>query len=113
MSNDELIPMRLQRILERIARSIDQTEKLSVPVAVRPDEWAVQIFQVIESGCHHFAEIQLELGMARSILVDRLKTMINLGILTKAESRTQANCFEYFINDDEDGPSGQPALVRM
>lgn len=114
MSDEDFIPMRLQRILNRIARSIDQTEKLSVPVAVRPDEWTIQVFQVIDSGRHHFVEIQSELGIARNILTDRLMTMIKLGILTRANSRTQPHRYEYFINtDDEDGPSGQPAIVRM
>jgi DNA-binding HxlR family transcriptional regulator len=114
MSDDDLIPMRLQRILNRIARSIDQTEKLSIPVAVRPDEWTIQIFQAIESGRHHFSEIQLELGTARNILTDRLTIMMKLGILTRVNSRTQPNRYEYFINsDDEDGPSGQPAMVLV
>jgi hypothetical protein len=114
MSDDEFIPERLQRILERIERLIAQTEKLSVPVAVRPDVSTIRIFVAIENGAIRFEDIQNQLGIARNILTDQLSIMVKLGILkTQMYSETPKR-YEYFINtDDDDGPSGQPALVPM
>ena len=112
MSDHELIPERLQRILERIARRIDETEKLDAPVSVKPDWWTPRIFLVIDNGRNRFEQIQEELGIARNILTDRLRTMVDIGILKKQMYSETPKRFEYFINlDDDDGPSGQPALV--
>ena len=112
MSDDEYIPERLQRILERIARRINETEKLDAPVSVKPDWWTPRIFLVIDGGQRRFEQIQEELGIARNILTDRLRTMVDLGILKKQMYSETPKRFEYFINsDDDDGPSGQPALV--
>ena len=114
MSDDELSPERLRRILERIARRFDETEKLDAPVSVKPDWWTPRIFLVIEIGLHRFEQIQEELGIARNILTDRLTTMVELEILKREMYSENPKRFEYFINtDDEDGPSGQPAMVLV
>ena len=114
MSEEDFIPERLQKILERIARKIDETEKLDGRVFVRPDWWTPRIFRVIENGQHRFEQIQEELGISRNILTDRLTTMVNLGILKKVLYSEKPKHFEYVINaDDDDGMSGQPAIVRM
>jgi DNA-binding HxlR family transcriptional regulator len=114
MSDDEFIPERLQRILERIARRINETEKLDAPVSVRADWWTPRIFLVIEDGQHRFEQIQDELGIARNILADRLRTMVDLGILKRQMYSEKPKRFEYFINSDgDDGTSGQPAIVLV
>ena len=113
MSDDEFIPERLQRILERIERLIAQTGRVNSRVTIRPDVSTIRIFIAIENGANHFEDIHNQLGLARNILTDQLSTMVELGILKKQMYSEQPQRFEYFINTDDDGPSGQPALVPM
>jgi hypothetical protein len=111
MTSDDEIPERLQRILERIAHSISETQRLNSPVAVKPEWWSIQIFVAIESGLHRFEEIQNRLSVARNILTDCLNTMVKLGIIVKQEYSVSPRRFEYFIGDG--GTAGQPAMVPV
>jgi len=113
MTSDDEIPERFQRILERIAHSIGETQRLNAPVAVKPEWWSVQIFIAIDSGLHRFEEIQNRLSVARNILTDRLNTMVNLGIIAKQEFSVSPRRVEYFINDGDGGSAGQPAMVPV
>lgn len=58
-------------------------------------------------------EIQISLGIARNILTDRLHTMEKLGILTKRQISVTPRRYEYLINNDDDGPTGSPAMVPV
>ncbi len=112
MSDDELIPERLQRILERIECLIVQSGRVNSRVTVRPDVSTIRIFVAIENGANRFEDIQKQIGLSRNILTDQLSTMIDLGILKKKQYSEQPKRFEYFIVPvEEDGTSGQPALV--
>ena len=111
MTSDDEIPKRLQRILERIAHSISETQRLNAPVAVKPEWWSIQIFIAIDSGLHRFEEIQNRLSVARNILTDCLNTMVKLGIIVKQEYSVSPRRFEYFIGDG--GTAGQPAMVPV
>jgi hypothetical protein len=106
------IPESLQRILERIARSLNSAQPGNVRVAVAPDALSVEIFLVIEKGLHQLKEIQNELGRDRGILKARLNTMVQLGILVKQESSVAPYLYEYLVNYD-DGDAGQPAIVSV
>jgi DNA-binding HxlR family transcriptional regulator len=111
MPSDDEIPDEMQRILERIASRINETDKLDARVAIQPDWWSPRIFRAIEIGLHRFEEIQAELGIARNILTDRLGTMVGLEILLKKQYSERPRRFEYFINHDGEGTAGQPAIV--
>jgi DNA-binding HxlR family transcriptional regulator len=113
MTSEDEIPERLQRILERIAHSINETERLNAAVAVKPDSRSIQIFIAIECGLHRFEEIQNRLSIPRNILTDRLNTMVKLGIIVKQEYSTAPRRFEYLINDANGGTAGQPAMVPV
>jgi DNA-binding HxlR family transcriptional regulator len=111
MTSDDEIPERFQRIIERIAHSISETQRLNAPVAVKPEWWSIQIFIAIDSGLHRFEEIQNRLSVARNILTDCLNTMVKLGIIVKQEYSVSPRRFEYFIGDG--GTAGQPAMVPV
>ena len=113
MTSDDEIPERFQRILERIAHSVSETQRLNAPVAVKPEWWSIQIFVAIESGLHRFEEIQNRLSIPHNILIDRLNTMVKLGIIVKQEYSTAPRRVEYFINDGDGGTAGQPAMVPV
>ena len=113
MTSDDEIPERFQRILERIAHSISETQRLNAPVAVKPEWWSIQIFIAIDSGLHRFEEIQNRLSVARNILTDCLNTMVKLGIIVKQECSVAPRRFEYFIDDGDGGTAGQPAMVPV
>ena len=112
MSEDE-IPERLQRILEGIGHSVNETQRLNVPVVVKPDPRSVQIFIAIENGLHRFGEIQKLLVIDRGILIGRLNTMVRLGIIDVQKCSNSLSRTEYFINDDKGGSAGQPAIVLV
>ena len=113
MTSEDEIPERLQRILERIAHSISETQRLNAPVAVKPEWWSVQIFIAIESGLHRFEEIQNRLSISPHILIGRLNTMVKLGIIVKQEYSVSPRRVEYFINDVDGGTAGQPAIILV
>jgi DNA-binding HxlR family transcriptional regulator len=113
MTSEDEIPERLQRIFERIAHSISETQRLNAPVAVKPEWWSIQIFVAIESGLHSFEEIQNRLSVAHNILIDQLNTMVKLGIIVKQEYSVSPRRVEYFINDVDGGTAGQPAMVPV
>jgi hypothetical protein len=113
MTSDDEIPERFQRILERIAHSVSETQRLNAPVAVKPEWWSIQIFVAIESGLHRFDEIQNRLSVARNILTDRLNTMVKLGIIVRQKCSASPHRFEYFIDDGDGGTAGQPAMVPV
>lgn len=111
MSSDFEIPDELKIILDRIAHSIDETETLNIKVLVKPDQWTVQIFLAVQNGSHRFDEVQREVGLSRNLLTDRLRLMEKLGILRRVQYSEKPKRYEYVINRDGDGPSGQPAMV--
>jgi Fic family protein len=113
MTTEDGTPENLQRILERIGRLVREFQELDSTVVVRPEAWSIQIFLAIESGLHHFEEIQLRLGIPRNILTDRLNTMVKLGILTKRQISVTPRRYEYLIDFDDDGSAGQPAMVPV
>jgi hypothetical protein len=112
MTSPDEIPESLQRILERIARSLNCAQQGNARVAVAPDALSVEIFLVIEKGLHHLKEIQNELGRDRGILKARLNTMVRLGILIQQKSSVSPHLYEYLINHD-DGDAGQPAIALV
>lgn len=112
MTSQNEIPESLQRIIERITRSLNSSQSGKPRVAIVPDALSVEIFLVIEKGLHQLKEIQNELGRDRGILKSRLNTMVQLGILIKQESSVASHLNEYLINHD-DGDAGQPAIVSV
>lgn len=49
------------------------------------ERWTFLVIREIFSGRHRFADIQASLGIARNMLSDRLKTLVDAGVL---EART-------------------------
>lgn len=58
------------------------------------DRWSLLIVRDAFDGARRFTEFQRSLGVARNILSDRLRTLVDVGILTTVPNRT-GNRTEY------------------
>ena len=58
-----------------------------IPAAVEliGEKWAFLILRGAFNGLQHFEEFQAGLGIARNILSDRLKRLVEAGLLTRAD----------------------------
>ena len=69
-------------------------EEAACPVARSPDAigdgWSLLIVRDAFDGLRRFGEFQKNLGMAKNILSDRLRTLTAHGILEAAPARTAA-----------------------
>jgi DNA-binding HxlR family transcriptional regulator len=88
-------------------------DHLQCPVAatlsVIGDHWSILIVRDLFFGMTRFDEFQTDLGIARNILADRLKKLVDEGIVDKA-SATGAHA-EYRLT--EDGLALRKVLISM
>lgn len=62
------------------------------------DRWSLLIVRDAFDGARRFSEFQRSLGIAKNILADRLRTLVELGILD-ARSNEQGTRQEYALTD--------------
>ena len=112
MSSENEIPESLQRVLNRIGYSISEAKGLNAKVVIDPDVSSIQIFSAIEKfGRLSFEELQRSIGISPEVLSARLHTLVSLGVLAKKQHHVSPELAEYFVADNDDGTSGQPAVV--
>jgi DNA-binding HxlR family transcriptional regulator len=76
-----------------VARSID----------IVGDRWALLIIRDALDGARRFGELQRSLGVARNILADRLKTLVEEGILAIAPASDGTSYQEYVLTPKGEG----------
>jgi DNA-binding HxlR family transcriptional regulator len=84
----------------------------SCPVAraldVVGDRWSLLIVRDVFDGMRRFGELQKSLGVARNILADRLRTLVDTDILQVAPASDGTAYQEYVLT-----PKGQGLFVVM
>lgn len=70
---------------------------LANALGVMGEWWTPLVVWTIGNGSHRFEEIQNSLGIARNILADRLKTLVDGGVLEKREYTQKPQRFEYHL----------------
>lgn len=59
------------------------------------DRWSILVLRSIFRGRHRFGELQTELGIAKNLLSNRLRRMVDHGILYKVQYQERPIRYEY------------------
>lgn len=112
MSDALMSSSNFDRAILHIERRIRAAENVPDDFRVVPEPGTREIYQAIESGIRTRDEMQAYLDIPYSELVDLLRVMVRLNMLERRFDRENYSAVEYFIVPvEEDGTSGQPALV--
>lgn len=85
----------------------------SLPAALESmgERWSFLILRAAFNGLHHFEEFQLELGIARNILANRLARLVEHGILKRDAMPEDRRKIEYRLTDK--GAALLPTMVAL
>ena len=61
--------------------AVDDTCPVGRAASVMGDRWSLLIVRDVMDGLHRFGDLQRNLGVARNILTDRLKRLVDAGVL--------------------------------
>jgi DNA-binding HxlR family transcriptional regulator len=75
------------------------------------DKWSLLILRDAFYGVRRFDDFQLDLGVARNILTDRLNKMVHEGVLSKQPYQERPPRYEYRLT--EKGRDLFPVLLTM
>lgn len=84
-----------------VARSVD----------LLGDRWALLILRNVFDGMHRFGDFQRDLGVARNILADRLRKLVDAGILETRQASDGTSYQEYVLTAK--GESLFPIMVAL
>ena len=73
--------------------------------------WTLLVVRNVSFGQRRFEAIQADLGIARNVLSDRLATLVEHDILTKAKYQENPERFEYRLTDK--GKDLMPVLMSL
>lgn len=80
-------------------------------MAVLGDRWTFLILRDVLFGVHRYGELQRSLGMARSVLANRLRRLVDEGLLERVRYRTDPDWYEY--RPSASALALYPALVAL
>lgn len=89
----------------------DETCPVARSVDIVGDRWSLLIVRDAFDGTRRFSDFQRDLGLARSILADRLRTLVEAGILAAQPASDGSAYQEYVLT-----PKGQqlfPVVVAL
>ncbi|WP_080498448.1 winged helix-turn-helix transcriptional regulator [Burkholderia pseudomallei] len=75
------------------------------------DRWSLLIVRDAFDGVRRFSEFQRNLGIARNMLADRLKTLVEAGVLAAAPASDGSAHHEYVLTDK--GRALFPVVVAL
>ncbi|AOJ67773.1 MULTISPECIES: winged helix-turn-helix transcriptional regulator [Burkholderia] len=75
------------------------------------DRWSLLIVRDAFDGVRRFTEFQRSLGIARNMLADRLKTLVDTGVLAAAPASDGSAHHEYVLTDK--GRALFPVVVAL
>jgi DNA-binding HxlR family transcriptional regulator len=75
-------------------------------LGLRVDRWCLMVIAAVVLGCHHFDEIARALGIAPSVLAQRLKGMVEVGLLERAPDAQDARRRHYRLTPASRGLVG-------
>lgn len=89
------LPLRRQRTPDLALLQRVRPSSVAATLQVTGDRWSALLIRESFYGSTRFDEFQQHLGIATNILAQRLKRLVELGILTKSASRAQPARQEY------------------
>lgn len=102
---DGLPPAKPGLELSDVACSIDAA------LAVVGDRWSILILRDMFKGIRRFEEVQRDLDIPRAVLTDRLRRLVETGVLERRRYQHRPERFEYRLTDM--GRELSPILVSL
>ncbi|CAN7598042.1 winged helix-turn-helix transcriptional regulator [Massilia sp. LjRoot122] len=81
------------------AHSSDEPCPVARSIGVIGDRWSLLIVRDAFDGIHRFSDFQRSLGVARNILADRLRRLVEAGILVARPTREGGAYQEYVLTE--------------
>ena len=75
----------------------DMTCSIARTLDVIGEPWSPLILRDVMVGIRRFDQIQADLGISRKVLTERLKWLVDRGILTRTEYSTRPPRYEYVL----------------
>jgi DNA-binding HxlR family transcriptional regulator len=91
--------------------SADSDSSIARTLAIVGDRWTFLVLRATFTGVHRFEDFRRELGVARPVLSDRLRKLVDAGVLSKQQYQDRPPRYEYRLT-----PMGlelSPALVAL
>jgi DNA-binding HxlR family transcriptional regulator len=75
----------------------DQVCSIARTLEVLGERWTLLIVRDALLGLHRFDDFQQSLGIARNVLADRLKRLVDAGVLTRTSYQERPQRYEYAL----------------
>jgi DNA-binding HxlR family transcriptional regulator len=72
---------------------------VELAVDVLSDRWTFLILREAFFGVRRYGQMQRNLGIARNVLAERLRQLVNAGMLERVRYRTDPDWYEYRLTD--------------
>ena len=97
----------------KLREPLRELASCSLPAALEAmgERWSFMILRAAFNGLHHFEEFQLELGIARNILANRLGRLVDHGILTRTAMPEDRRKIHYQLTDK--GAALLPTMLAL
>lgn len=88
-----------------------QADSVSRALDLLRDRWVFLILREAFFGVRRFGQLQRNLGIARNVLTDRLRTLVDAGVLERRRYRSDPDWYEYVLTDM--GRALYPAILML
>ncbi len=92
-------------------RVVDELCTVSLPAALLGERWTLQLLRQAFLGTRRFEDFQSALDISRSVLTDRLGTLVEAGVLRREAYKDVRTRYEYRLT--EKGLDLYPVLVSL
>ena len=94
--------------IEAFAR---QNCSIARPLSILGERWTLLVLRQLFLGLRRFDEIQRDMGIASNVLAERLKTLVDEGIVERRAYSERPKRYEYRLT--EKGRDLQPILLQL
>jgi len=91
--------------------STESDSSIARTLAIVGDRWTFLVLRASFTGVHRFEDFRRELGVARPVLSDRLRKLVDAGVLSKQQYQERPVRYEYRLTAM--GLELSPALVAL
>jgi DNA-binding HxlR family transcriptional regulator len=95
----------------RVKNQKPPPDSVELAVDVLSDRWTFLILREAFFGVRRYGQMQRNLGIARNVLADRLKQLVNDGMFERVRYRTDPDWYEYRLT--ERALDLYPAIVAL
>jgi DNA-binding HxlR family transcriptional regulator len=97
--------------MDAVATTDEQACSIARALEIIGDRWTILILRDAFRGIRRFDELRRDLDIARPVLADRLRKLVDHGVMQKVQYQTNPPRFEYRLTPM--GMELSPALVAL